>query len=152
MDDLRRELEMSLLCFQFPRPQSAGSRLFANGAVLRGPAAPSGMGENDDSDIIEHHTEEKMEKKTPCLPRCWRASVRPRERATALPSPPTDCGSTVILISIITTVVEAARELSMRGHKVMTGAKEQEDNIEKRIKEASRWERSRETSAKRSQP
>ncbi|MEQ2251776.1 hypothetical protein ILYODFUR_014637 [Ilyodon furcidens] len=37
-----------------------------------------------------------MEKKTPCLPRCWRASVRPRERATASPSPPTDCGSTVM--------------------------------------------------------
>ncbi|MEQ2275762.1 hypothetical protein XENORESO_008281 [Xenotaenia resolanae] len=31
---------------------------------------------------------------------------------------------------------EVARELSTRGHKVMTGAKEQEDNKEKRIKEA----------------
>ncbi|MED6273630.1 hypothetical protein CHARACLAT_008508 [Characodon lateralis] len=54
------------------------------------------MGENDGSDIIEHHAEEKMEKKTPCLPRCWRTSVRPRERATASPSPPTEGGSTVM--------------------------------------------------------
>ena len=74
INDLCRQQEHSLGSSSgfLPPSQSAVSRLFANSSVSPGPCSPlrplrasssSTMEANDDSDIIEHHVEEEMEKR-----------------------------------------------------------------------------------------
>lgn len=102
MNDLRREPETSapLLPASPVRPQSAVLRVFANNcqsSVV--PQLRPGWGRTTTATLSSTTSRRRWRRKpgsAACPPRCWTDSVRPRERATAAPSPPTDCWPTAM--------------------------------------------------------